>query len=238
MDLAVIAAMDEEVAALRSKLTNAREVTGPFADLEVFQGKLKDLEAVVVRCGIGKVNAALATQYAIDHFNPKLLLTSGVAGGVHPKVHIGDVIVATGAQEHDFDATGFGYSRGVIPRMKQSLWPADQRLVNLAEKVAEEVLGPDRLHRGLVVTGDVFVSSRSQKEEILRFFPEALCADMEAAAIAHVAALNGIPYLILQTISDQADDSAAQAFYQTLEDVMAGLHQVVDRLLEELKAVL
>lgn len=235
MDVALIAAMDEEVAALRQKLHAEQEAATPFAHLPIYRGKLHDLEAVVVRCGIGKVNAALATQYTIDQFNPQVILTSGVAGGISPQVSIGDIVVATGAQQHDFDARSFGYARGVIPRLQESLFPADARLAELAAAAAAEQLGAHRVHKGLVVSGDLFVGSREQREEILRFFPAALCADMEAAAIAHVAALNRVPYLIVQAISDEADEQASKAFYQTLEDVLAGLNAVVDRLLQDLR---
>ena len=96
MDAALIAAMDEEVVALREKLTSAQRVAVPFAELPIYQGQLQDLDTVIVQCGIGKVNAALATQYTIDHFKPKVIITSGVAGAVSPKIRVGDVIIATG----------------------------------------------------------------------------------------------------------------------------------------------
>lgn len=229
MDAALIAAMDEEVVALREKLTSAQRVAVPFAELPIYQGQLQDLDTVIVQCGIGKVNAALATQYTIDHFKPKVIITSGVAGAVSPKIRVGDVIIATAAQQHDFDVRGFGYPVGVIPRLRSSLFPADHRLVELAAAAAGKLNA--RTHQGLVVSGDAFICSQEQKDEILKHFPEALCADMEAAAIAQVAALNGIPFLILETISDQADDEAEDVFYETLPDVLAGLNSVIEELL-------
>ena len=229
MDAALIAAMDEEVVALREKLTSAQRVEVPLAELPIYQGQLQDLDTVIVQCGIGKVNAALATQYTIDHFKPKVIITSGVAGAVSPKIRVGDVIIATAAQQHDFDVRGFGYPVGVIPRLSSSLFPADHRLVELAAAAAGKLNA--RTHQGLVVSGDAFICSQEQKDEILKHFPEALCADMEAAAIAQVAALNGIPFLILETISDQADDEAEDVFYETLPDVLAGLNSVIEELL-------
>src|SRR5690606_23868934 len=103
-------------------------------------------------------------------------------------------------------------------------------------EAAVERLGAQRVHQGLVVSGDLFVHSRDQREEILRFFPGALCTDMEAAAIAQVAAVNGIPFLTLQAMSDQADEEACEAFYQTLDEVLADLNQVVLGLLQRLGA--
>ncbi|HPT82615.1 MAG TPA: 5'-methylthioadenosine/adenosylhomocysteine nucleosidase [Limnochordia bacterium] len=234
MDVAIIAAMDEEMATLRGKLEAAEAAAGPGADLPIYQGRMQELDIVIVRCGIGKVNAALAAQYTIDHFKPKAILTSGVAGALSPLVGVGDIIIATGAQQHDFDARGFGYARGVIPRLPVSLFPCDPRLVELAVEAAEHA-GDLRVHQGLVVSGDLFVSSPQQKQEILEFFPEALCADMETASIAQVAALNNVPFLSIQTISDAADEQAAQSFYQTLDDVLAQLNSVVEKLLEALK---
>jgi adenosylhomocysteine nucleosidase len=238
LDVAIIAAMEEEVAQLRAQLSQAQEVAAFFVDLPIYRGQLLGLDAVLARCGIGKVNAALATQYTIDHFKPRVILTCGVAGAISPEVRIGDVVISTGAQQHDVDARGFGYERGVIPRLATSLFPADPDLVELAAEAAVEKLGAQRVHQGLVVSGDLFVHSREQREEILRFFPGALCTDMEAAAIAQVAAANGIPYLSLQAMSDQADEEAGQAFYQTLDEVLAGLNQVVLGLLQRLRAQL
>ncbi|HHT42431.1 MAG TPA: 5'-methylthioadenosine/adenosylhomocysteine nucleosidase [Firmicutes bacterium] len=235
MDVAFIAAMEEELTALKQCLTPREETAAFLGDLPVFAGSLQGYDVVVVQCGIGKVNAALATQYTIDRFQPKKIITAGVAGALSPKLRIGDVVVGTGAQQHDFDASRFGYARGVIPRLATSLFLPDSRLVELATAAAQEELGVNRVHQGLVVSGDVFVASMEEKQEILEFFPGAMCADMEAAAIAQVAAVNRVPHLILQAMSDQADHNATHGYRQSLSEVLADLHLVVARLVKLLK---
>lgn len=228
---AIIGAMDEEVQALVAKLSAGREVEAPFQDLPIWEGRLAGKDVVLVRCGIGKVNAALATQYVIDHFRPTLIINSGVAGGLGAVVKIGDVVIGTAAQHHDFSAAGFGYPQGVIPRLSSSVFQPNHKLVEEAVKAAVQALGSQRVHKGLIVSGDQFVSSREQKEQIMKFFPEALCVEMEGAAIAHVAALNNISHLIIRAISDQADNTAPANFDDYLLQIIPDLNEVVENLL-------
>lgn len=229
--VAIVGAMEEEVEALTRAMGQHEEVNTNFADLPLFQGTLSGQQVVIARCGIGKVNAALATQFIIDRFNPRVIINSGVAGGLSPKLAIGDVVIGTAAQQHDFDVREFNYPKGVIPRLSTSLFEADASIVELALQAAQEELGSNRVHQGLIVSGDQFVSSQEQKEEILKFFPEAYCAEMEGAAIAQVASLNGIPHLIIRAISDQADNTAPADFDQYLLEIIPDLNSVVQRLL-------
>lgn len=238
MDLAIVGAMDQEVEGLLQKLSSAQEAAAPFSHLPIFQGRLCGLDVVIVRCGIGKVNAALATQYTLDHFKPRLILNYGLAGSLDPTLHIGDIVAVTGSVQHDLDARGFGFDRGVIPRLGPSLIPVERRFVDLTVQTAEDTVGPDRVRSGLAATGDLFVDSQGQKDEILRFFPDAICCDMEVAAIAQVASLNGRPYMSLKVISDAADDQAGSDIYLTMDEMVARLSAVVENLLISLSAAL
>lgn len=228
---AIVGAMDEEVLALAAKLEAGREVQAPFQDLPIWEGRLAGQDVVLVRCGIGKVNAALATQYVIDRFQPGLIINSGVAGGLGAEVKIGDVVIGTAAQHHDFSAAGFGYPQGVIPRLASSVFQPAPKVVERAVKAAVQALGAQRVHRGLIVSGDQFVSSPEHKDQILEFFPGALCVEMEGAAIAHVAALNNVPHLIIRAISDQADNTAPTNFDEYLLKIIPDLNGVVENLL-------
>lgn len=233
--IAIIGAMDEEVEALSQSLTSAALDSSPFQDLPVFTGYLADQKAVVVRCGIGKVHAALAAQYIIDRYNPSFLINSGVAGGLSPQVRIGDLVLGTSSIQHDFDVRNFGYAKGVIPRLATSTFTADPHLLELAHRAAKEVLAPEKIHRGLIVSGDQFVSSLEQRQEITAHFPEALCVEMEGAAIAQVASVNSVPHLILRAISDQADNTAPRDFDEYLLEVIPLLNKVIHRLAVLLK---
>lgn len=229
--IAIIGAMDEEVQALSQSLIPSQEIETNFSNLPISSGTLDDQKVVIVRCGIGKVNAALATQYIIDRFRPKIIINSGVAGGLQPELVIGDVVIGTGAQHHDFDVRNFGHPKGTIPRLESSHFVTAPHLLEYGIKAATQVLGVKRVHQGLIVSGDQFISSREQKQEILRFFPTAFCAEMEGAAIAQVASLNKTAHLIVRAISDQADSTAPEDFDEYLLRIIPDLNNVIRRVL-------
>lgn len=233
--IAIIGAMDEEVASLSQSLTAASQEGSLLQDMPVYTGLFGNKKVVVVRCGIGKVHAALATQFVIDHYQPSFILNSGVAGGLSPQVRIGDLVLGSTSIQHDFDVRNFGYAKGVIPRLETSSFKADYDLLEAAAQAARDELSSERIHRGLIVSGDQFVSSLEQKQEILTYFPDAMCVEMEGAAIAHVASINRIPHLIMRAISDQADNTAPHDFDQYLLDVIPVLNKVIHKLLSLLK---
>lgn len=228
--IAIIGAMEEEVSGLQAIMTDQKELTTHFRDLPIFTGKLAGVEVVVARCGIGKVNAAMATQFLINQFSLTALINSGVAGGVSPLVKIGQLVIGTHSLQHDMDVNNFGYPQGTIPRLETSVFPADSQLVNLALQKAETVLGAENVHQGLIASGDQFVSALEQKQKILKAFPTALCVEMEGAAIAHVAWLNQVPHVIIRAISDQADNTAPADFDAYLLEIIPALNQVITNL--------
>ena len=233
--IGIIGAMDEEVVALRQELTELQEQPTPFADLPIFTGKLKGKAVVIARCGIGKVNAALATQYLIDHFSPKAVINSGVAGGLSPEVKIGQIVIGHSSLQHDFDVRNFGYPMGNIPRLETSIFKGHPKLVELASAAAQSQVGSANVHEGLIVSGDQFVSSIEQTRAILAFFPRATCVEMEGASIAHVAWLNQIPHVIVRAISDQADNTAPDDFDAYLIEIIPTLNRVVQELVSRLE---
>ena len=154
--IGIIGAMEEEVISLRRKM-ELKEVH-QIAGMEFYEGTMKDVQVIVVRCGIGKVNAAVCTQILIDRFNPTYIINTGVAGGLHPEVNIGDVVISSDTVEHDMDTTAFGDPKGVIPRMDNSFFEADNQLVELAKDAANEVLKEHKVWVGRIASGDQFVS--------------------------------------------------------------------------------
>lgn len=229
--IAIIGAMEEEVTGLQQLLSNQQEFPTPFSDLPIFTGRLNEVEVVLARCGIGKVNAALATQFLIDHFALSAIINSGVAGGVSPLVQTGQLVIGAESIQHDVDVTNFGYPRGTIPRLETSTFSGDPNLVSLATSAAKPFFGDLGIHEGLIVSGDKFVSSVEQKKTIAKSFPTALCVEMEGAAIAHVAWLNQIPHVIIRVISDQADNTAPADFYAYLQEVIPNLNQAITSLI-------
>ncbi len=203
--IGIIGAMEEEVAALKVKMDI--EDQRVIAGMEFCKGICEGQPVVVVRSGIGKVNAAVCTQILCDVFHVEAIVNTGVAGSLRNEINIGDIVLSTDALQHDMDATGFGYEPGVIPRMETSVFEGDQELISLAEKVCKEVNPEIQVFKGRVVSGDQFISDHQVKERIIQLF-DGYCTEMEGAAIAQAAWLNKVPYLVIRAISDKADGSA------------------------------
>ena len=183
------------------------EETTEVASLSFCRGKLSGREVVVVRSGIGKVNAAICTQILVDQFHVDVIINTGIAGSLDAEIDIGDIVISTDAVEHDMDASIFGDPIGQIPQMDTFSFPADESLVKLAKEVNEKANPDVHTWIGRVVSGDQFVSSGEKKEQLIRVF-DAKCTEMEGAAIAHAAYLNKISCVIIRAISDKADNSA------------------------------
>ena len=203
--IGIIGAMEDEVAQLKKNMEI--EETTEVASLSFCRGKLSGREIVVVRSGIGKVNAAICTQILVDQFHVDVIINTGIAGSLDAEIDIGDIVISTDAVEHDMDASIFGDPIGQIPQMDTFSFPADESLVKLAKEVNEKANPDVHTWIGRVVSGDQFVSSGEKKEQLIRVF-DAKCTEMEGAAIAHAAYLNKISCVIIRAISDKADNSA------------------------------
>lgn len=225
----IIGAMEEEVALLKKKME--LEVLVKKASMEFYQGVLNGREVVIVRSGIGKVNAGLCAQILVDVFNVSRLINTGIAGSLCPEINIGDIVISTDAMQHDVDARNFGYQRGEIPRMDTVSFPADLTLAGLARTACQEVNPEIRAFMGRVVTGDQFVAERSVKDEIASW-TEGCCTEMEGAAIAQAAYLNKIPFVIVRAISDKADDSATMDYPTFERQAIEHSARLVERFLE------
>ena len=201
----IIGAMDEEVAALQEKM---QEITvTEKAKMRFVKGSLAGHPVVVVRSGIGKVNAAVCTQILADDFGVDRVINTGIAGSLDAGIDIGDIVLSTDVLHHDMDATGFGYALGQIPRMETLSFPADDAMRVLAKECCQAVNPDIQAIEGRVVSGDQFISSKEKKDWISENFAGS-CTEMEGAAIAQAAWLNGLPFLIIRAISDKADNSA------------------------------
>ena len=205
----IIGAMDEEVSQLVDRMSNVS--TEELAGMKFNRGILSGKDAVVVRSGIGKVNAAVCTQILATYFGADAIINTGVAGSLKNEINIGDIVISTDALQHDMDATGFGYEPGIIPRMKTSVFKADERLVTLAEKACRKAVPGIGVFKGRVVSGDQFITDKATKDRLISLF-SGYCTEMEGAAIAQAAYLNNIPFVVIRAISDKADDSATMDY--------------------------
>ena len=207
--LGIIGAMEIEVNRIKEQMEDV-SVTDK-AGMSFFEGKWNGNDVVVVRSGIGKVNAAVCAQILADTFHADAIINTGIAGSLKNEINIGDIVLSTDAIQHDMDAQGFGYAPGVIPQMEVSDFQADEKLIELAKKCCAEVCPDIQVFTGRVVSGDQFISDKKKKEWLSSQF-EGLCAEMEGAAIAQAAYLNHVPFLIIRAISDKADDSATMDY--------------------------
>lgn len=232
MKLGIIGAMDVEVATLKEKMENVAVTVK--AGMEFYEGQLEGLPAVVVQCGIGKVNAALCTQILCSNFEVTHLVNTGIAGSLLAALDIGDLVISQDAIHHDFDLRFWGRPIGQVPGMDVTAFPADEKMIQQAFVAAEEV-NPGHTRIGRVASGDQFICSKEQKRRIIAD-TQGICAEMEGASIAHAAYRNGVPFVIIRAISDKADDSA-EMDYPTFEAIAAKrCAAVTQKLAQQLNA--
>ena len=233
MKLGIIGAMDIEVMLLKEKMENTSVRT--IAGMEYCEGTLQGMPAVIVQCGVGKVNAALCVQALCDCFGVTHIINTGVAGSLCADLDIGDMVVSTDAVYHDFDChvINSDYIVGQVPGMDVWMFPADEKLRYCAY-CAAVTAHPGHCRLGIVASGDQFVCDRAQKQKIVED-TGALCTEMEGAAIAHAAWRNHVPCVVIRAISDKADDSA-EMDYPTFEAIAAKTcSQVTQSLAKQMK---
>jgi adenosylhomocysteine nucleosidase len=225
--IGIIGAMEVEVETLKKDMEVGRVVKK--AGMEFHEGVLNGMPVVVVRSGICKVNAAVCTQILIDDFGVDGIINTGVGGSLNAEINIGDIVISTDVVHHDVNAVEFGYALGQIPQMKVFSFPADEAFAEKAKAACNRVNPDITVWRGRICSGDQFVSSQEQKDQIIKAF-HGWCTEMEGAGIAQTAYLNGVPFIIVRAISDKADNSA-YVDYATFEK-KAAEHSV--RLVEAL----
>jgi len=180
--------------------------TGEF---EFSTGSIEGKDVTVLRCGIGKVNAAVGCTLLIQQFKPSCIINTGSAGGIHSELKVGDAIISTGLLYHDVDVTAFNYAPGQLPGQPQ-IFPADENLIARAEqavgKLKQKKILPAGLNhcRGLIGTGDTFMHQPESIAALRRRFPDIAAVEMEGAAIAQCCRLFSVPVLVIRALSDIA----------------------------------
>lgn len=203
--IGIIGAMDKEINDLKAVMTDAEVETR--AGMDFWSGKLSGHEVVLVRSGIGKVNAAAAAVILAEVYKVRAIINTGIAGSLNKDIDIGDIVLSTDAMEHDMNVQGLGYDRGIVPDQEESVYKADDELRSVAKRACENVCKDVKVFEGRVISGDQFISDKSVKDDLVSTFG-GMCTEMEGAAIAHAAWLYKVPYLVIRSISDKADDSA------------------------------
>ncbi|WP_080849126.1 5'-methylthioadenosine/S-adenosylhomocysteine nucleosidase [Cytobacillus gottheilii] len=218
MKIAIIGAMEEEVTILRDKITNQSVET--IAGCEYTTGEMDGADVILLRSGIGKVNAAMSTTVLLDRFKPDYVINTGSAGGLNPELNVGDVVISSEVRHHDVDVTAFGYEYGQVPQLPAA-FTANEKLVKIAEECAKES-GDIQVVRGLIATGDSFMSDPVRVEAVREKFEDLQAVEMEAAAIAQVCHQFNIPFVVIRSLSDIAGKESDISFDKFLET--AALH--------------
>ena len=202
--IGIIGAMDEEITIIASEMIDLKEYD--INNIKFYKGKIYDKDIVLVKSGIGMVNASITTTLLFKEFGVDKILFSGVAGSLNRNVNVGDIVIADSLVEYLFDATEFGYDIGTIPRMDTSIFRSDI-LLNKIKNILEN----DNIYYGKILSGDKFVSNLSEKEKLGEKF-NALAVDMESASVAHCAHVLGIEFAIIRSISDSLNSSSVMEY--------------------------
>ncbi|HLQ96381.1 MAG TPA: 5'-methylthioadenosine/S-adenosylhomocysteine nucleosidase [Pseudogracilibacillus sp.] len=212
MKFGIIGAMDEEIELLKATMTEAKEIT--IANAQFIEGKLENQQVILVKSGIGKVNAAMTTAILMENFQPDYVVNTGSAGGFDEHLAVGDVVISQEVVHHDVDVTAFDYAYGQVPELPPR-FAADLRLVDETAAALSTLQLPYK--KGLIATGDSFLSNPDRVETIKETFPEMLAGEMEAAAIAQVCYQYKVPFVVIRALSDIAGKSSEVSFDVFLE---------------------
>lgn len=212
MKYGIIGAMDEEVEYIINEMEGKQSFE--IANSLFVEGKINDTEVVLVKSGIGKVNAAMTTTILIERFQPTHIINTGSAGGFDSSLEVGDVVIGKNLVYHDVDVTAFDYQYGQVPKLPPT-FTSDEQLIEQAISVFKELNIPYR--SGLIATGDSFMSDAERVKRVKEIFPEMLAAEMEGTAIAQVCHQYELPFIVIRSISDIAGKDAEISFNEFLK---------------------
>lgn len=229
MKIGIIGAMEVEVKTLIEAMEETSVRT--IARMEFHEGTLYGKEAVIVRSGIAKVNAAVCTQILCDTYHVTHIINTGVAGSLNNDINIGDIVVSKDCRYHDVDVEVFGYQHGEVPQMGIVSFPADETMIEQAVTAVHEAAPDVRAFVGTVVSGDQFIREHAVKERIKEQVGGD-CCEMEGTAIAQTAWLNHIPFVVIRAISDKADEQTTVSYDEF--EALAAVHcaKIVKHMIE------
>lgn len=226
--IGIIGAMEVEITKIKSQLTNLEEINKGIRTF--YKGLFNNKEVVVVQAGIGKVNAGVTTSLLIENFNVEAIINIGVAGGQNGVKHK-DVVISSEVLYHDVDVTLFGkYVRGQMPGSEPT-FIADSTLLEKTKSVLTDLNFSHKV--GRICSGDQFVYSKEVIKEVNALYNDIYAIEMEAAAIAHVATIYEVPFIIYRSISDILDDETQADDFETfVEEASINASLVLEKLLE------
>lgn len=232
--IAIIGAMDSEITNFKGMIENIEEIE--IANITYYKGVLCGKNVVLLKSGIGKVNAAIATTIAIERFNVEKIIFTGVAGSGNPDYDISDIVISKDLIEHDFDTSDLdGDELTVLVKgYDKNYYPADKSLIELAEKSAQKVITDNKIYIDTIATGDQFVGNNQKVKQIHNKF-KAGAIEMEGAAVAHAALMYKVPFVVIRSLSDKADSDAVVDFPKFVVKSAQNSMKIVVEMLENMK---
>ncbi len=232
MKIGILGALEQEIELLQAHMEN--KATYQHGQLHFIQGTLHNTEVILVRCGVGKVAAAIAASTLIEHYSPDFLVNTGSAGGFDASLNIGDVVIANEVMHHDVDVTHFGFAPGQVFDMP-ARYQCDARLIQAATQAAKKL---DHLvtKQGLICTGDAFIGSDESAAKLRQQFPEMSAVEMEGAAIGQACFTLNTPFVVIRSLSDIAGKTSTVSFQTYLEKAGKISAQMVLGMIENLSA--
>ena len=225
--IGIIFAMDKELDALKKYFSIEKEYT--LYNLDFYETSINNLKVILVRSGVGKVNAARTTQVLIS-LDVDYVFNIGVAGGLSNSLNIGDIVVGEKLVQHDFDITAFDHPKGYIPEIKEQYIYSSKELVNLTKEVLESL--NEKVNIGTIASGDIFVTEEKMSNKINTKF-NALCVEMEGASIAQVCYLCNIPFLIIRSISDVPNNNNVITYEEFVLESSSKVAKIMYELLKK-----
>ena len=230
MKIAVIGAMEQEVEMLREELQDAK--TEVIANSEYTLGTINGKEVILLKSGIGKVNAAMSTTILLEKYKPDVVINTGSAGGFDETLHVGAIVISDEVRHHDCDVTAFGYEIGQMAGMPAA-YKADEKLIEIAKQAVAEV-GEHQSAVGLICSGDVFMADPARVATVREQFPTMKACEMEAAGVAQVCYQFGTPFVVIRALSDIAGKESNVSFDEFLPVAAKHSTQIVLKAIEKL----
>lgn len=227
--IGIIFPMVEELDAIRKYLTINSEKN--IYELKFIEGKINNVECILVQSGVGKVNAARTTQLLIDNYKVDYIFNVGVAGGIDESLNVLDIVIGDRLVQHDFDITAFDHEKGYIPNTGVYI-EADKNLANLATRVIKSTESC-QVRLGTIASGDIFCTDPKMTKKINSKF-NALCVEMESASIAQVCYLCKVPFLIMRSISDVPNNNNAITYVEFLDESSEIIANALNNILGEI----
>lgn len=227
--IGIIFAMEEELKELLKFLKITKEYN--IFDLKFYEGTIHNVKCILVKSGVGKVNAARTTQILIDNINVDYIFNIGVAGGVSELLNVGDIVIGESLVQHDFDITAFDHEKGYIPEIGVYI-KSDEYLYTIANNVLREN-NKINILSGVIASGDIFCTEISMGQKINQKF-NALCVEMEGASIAQICHLCHIPFLVLRSISDTPNNNNVITYEEFLEKSSKNIAEEMCKIIEKI----